>query len=163
MSTTNCNTYVSCETNSSKSNDQIQREAWRTTENGCPALAVTVVGEAADPEDIQNLRLQIEGDATAFSEQPAELLAWRIKNTSGSDVFVKIANETDLNTTPGTTPVEWEMQVPANGFVWQENNGSVQHYFSTAITVWATTDGTDTGAQTAPTVDTVTVQLYWRN
>lgn len=142
--------------------DQVFREMTQATENGCPALRVVIAESDSAGDNIEFLRLQIEGDATAFSQEPADLMAYRIKNTGTSTIYVKASDATDPNTTPGTTPVVWEQQVPAGGFVWESNTGESQHRFDTAITIWATTVATDTGTQTAPTVDSVTVTLYWR-
>lgn len=99
--------------------------------------------------------------AVAVKASAGSLMGWNIRNNTAASAYVKFCNMAQGSTTPGTTAVVFSLQVPANGSVFQENNGSSQHYFSTAITAYACTGFLDNDA-TSPGANNITVELKYK-
>lgn len=98
--------------------------------------------------------------AQAVKATAGSLYGWNIRNNTAAAVYVKFCNTASGSTTPGTTAIVLSIMVPANGTVYQAPNCS-QHYFSTAITVYACTGFLDTDATTTG-ANNVVVELKYK-
>lgn len=72
------------------------------------------------------------------STAPCKVRGFYFQNPNSYDVFVKFFNKTSANVTMGTTAPDFERQVPANGWICEDNFEYVHFHLTVAFTLAAT-------------------------
>lgn len=95
-------------------------------------------------KNVSYLSVGVTEDEHAVSLVPGLLYSITVSNANAAVRYLKCENDTVAGTAPGTDTPEFRIAVPANGIPvhisWERG-----WIFSTALTCWMVTEGTDAG------------------
>lgn len=143
-------TSPATDTASSGLNGRLQRIAQRITS------LISLVPSFWASGTLQFRSLTVNNTAVAIKASSGSVLGWNVINLHSSTIYIKIYNIAAASVNPASDVPTRTLMVPANGSIFLEPHCIVGNY-STAISVRAVTDTTDTGTTSPATLPIIEI------